>query len=106
MKTIEDKAFQAFINNDALCQHAVSELNAAGYFRTNDNYYRNMANRIIKSVAMYSLQSRTCVDEREIELIKMLSLGEYITPLTLKMMNLVLLLKMVVLLIKDAIILN
>ncbi len=84
MKNIEDKAFQAFIDNDALCQHTINELNAAGYFRTNDSYYRNMANRIIKSVAMYSLQSRTCVDEREIELIKMLSLGEYITPLTLK----------------------
>ena len=77
MKNIEDKAFQAFINNDALCQHAISELTAAGYFRTNDSYYRNMANRIIKSVAMYSLQSRTYVDEREIELIKMLSLGEF-----------------------------
>lgn len=84
MKDIEDKAFQAFINNDALCQHAISELTAAGYFRTNDSYYRNMANRIIKSVAMYSLQSRICVDEREVELIKILSLGEYITPLTLK----------------------
>lgn len=84
MKDIEDKAFQAFINNDALCQHAISELTAAGYFRTNDSYYRNMANRIIKSVAIYSLQSRTCVDEREVELIKILSLGEYIIPLTLK----------------------
>lgn len=84
MKDIEDKAFQAFINNDALCQHAISELTTAGYFRTNDSYYRNMANRIINSVAIYSLQSRTCVDEQEVELIKILSLGEYITPLTLK----------------------
>lgn len=84
MKCIEDKAMKAFIDNDDICQHAISELDAAGYFKTNNTYYKNLARRVIMSVAIYSLQSRSCANEREVELIKKLSLGEYIIPLTLK----------------------
>lgn len=84
-KKIDISVLNSFIENDELCQHAIKELSVAGYFNPAKPKLFNLAKRVLNNIAIYSLQrkNKDIIDEREIELTKILSLNEVICPLTL-----------------------
>lgn len=83
-KNINISVLNSFIEHDELCQHAIKELSVAGYFNPAKPKLFNLAKRVLNNVAIYSLQRKNNnIDEREIELTKILSMNEVICPLTL-----------------------
>lgn len=84
-KTIDMSFLNSFIKNDELCQHAIKELSVAGYFNPAKPKLFNLGKRVLNNVAIHSLQrkNKNIIDEREIELTKILSMNEVICPLTL-----------------------
>lgn len=79
---INKKVLNQIIKNSPLCEHAIKELEFAGYKKNGDGPDNWMYNQVLETIAVFSSHENSCFSAAiEINLVKKLSKFDIISPL-------------------------